>query len=56
MILALIIAVPALITAVARPGAGAIWSQLSALVLMASAGLVGQLGPSQWITQAILQN
>ncbi len=41
MILFLIIAVPALITSISRPGAGAIWSQLSALVLMAPAGLIG---------------
>ena len=39
MILALIIAVPALISMVTTPGA--LWSQTSALVLMAPAGLVG---------------
>ncbi|HEV2992754.1 MAG TPA: hypothetical protein VG759_30255 [Candidatus Angelobacter sp.] len=41
MILALIIAVPALISMFSRPGAGALWSQISALVLMAPSGLVG---------------
>ena len=41
MILALIIAVPALISMVTRPGVGALWSQTAALVLMAPAGLVG---------------
>jgi hypothetical protein len=41
IILALIIAVPALISIVTRPGAGALWSQTAALVLMAPAGLVG---------------
>jgi hypothetical protein len=41
MILALIIAVPALISIVTRPGAGALWSQTSALVFMAPASLVG---------------
>jgi hypothetical protein len=39
MILTLIIAVPALISMVTSPGA--LWSQASALVLMAPAGLVG---------------
>ena len=41
MILALIIAVPALISMFSRPGTGALWSQVSALVLMAPSGLVG---------------
>jgi hypothetical protein len=39
--LALIIAVPALISMVTRPGAGALWSPASALVFMAPAGLAG---------------
>jgi hypothetical protein len=41
IIVALIIAVPALISIITRPGAGALWSQTAALVLMAPAGLVG---------------
>ncbi|HEV3036665.1 MAG TPA: hypothetical protein VHA33_02660 [Candidatus Angelobacter sp.] len=40
MMLALIIAVPALISML-NPGGGTVWSQISALVLMAPSGLVG---------------
>lgn len=40
MMLALIIAVPALISML-KPGGGALWSQISALVLMAPSGVVG---------------
>ena len=41
MLLALIIAIPAAATLISRPGQGAIWSQLSALVLMSPAALIG---------------
>jgi hypothetical protein len=41
IILVPIIAVPALISIVTRPGAGALWSQTASLVVMAPAGLVG---------------
>jgi len=41
IILALIIAVPALASMVARPGQGALWSQTAALAFMAPASLVG---------------
>jgi hypothetical protein len=41
MLLALIIAIPAAITLISRPGQGAIWSQLSALILMSPAALIG---------------
>ena len=41
ILLAVIIAVPALISILTRPGAGALWSQTAALVLMAPASLVG---------------
>ena len=39
--LAAMIAIGALISLLARPGAGAIWSQVSALLLMSPAALVG---------------
>ena len=41
LLLAAIIAVGALVSLFARPGAGAIWSQVAALLLMAPAALVG---------------
>jgi hypothetical protein len=41
LLLAAIIAVGALVSLLARPGAGAIWSQVSALLFMAPAALVG---------------
>jgi hypothetical protein len=41
LLLAAIIAAGALFSLLARPGAGAIWSQVSALLLMAPAALVG---------------
>ena len=41
LLLAAIMAAAALVSLLARPGAGAIWSQLSALLLMAPAALVG---------------
>lgn len=48
MLLALIIAIPAVVTLITRPGQGAIWSQLSALILMSPAALVGDwLGKSR---------
>jgi len=39
--LALLIGLVALVSLVSRPGAGAIWSQLAALALMAPAAVVG---------------
>jgi hypothetical protein len=41
ILLAAIIGIPAIITLISRPGAGAIWSQTSALVLMSPAALIG---------------
>ena len=41
LLLAAVIAAGALFSLLARPGAGAIWSQVSALLLMAPAALVG---------------
>ena len=41
LLLAAVIATGALVSLLARPGAGAIWSQVSALLLMAPASLVG---------------
>jgi hypothetical protein len=41
ILLAAIIAIPAAITLISRPGQGAIWSQASALVLMSPAALIG---------------
>jgi len=41
LLLAAIIAAGALFSLLARPGAGAIWSQVSTLLLMAPAALVG---------------
>jgi len=41
LLLAAVIATGALISLIARPGAGAIWSQVSALLLMSPAALVG---------------
>jgi hypothetical protein len=41
MLLTLIIAIPAVATLITRPGQGAIWSQLSALILMSPAALIG---------------
>lgn len=41
LVLAFIIAVPAAITLVSRPGEGAVWSQTAALLLMAPAALMG---------------
>ena len=41
MMLALIIAIPAALTLITRPGQGAIWSQLSALLLMSPAAIIG---------------
>jgi len=41
MVLACIIAVPAAITVISRPGQGAVWSQMAALFLMAPAALIG---------------
>jgi hypothetical protein len=41
LLLAAMIAAGALFSLLARPGAGAIWSQVSALLLMAPAALVG---------------
>lgn len=41
ILLAIIIAVPALTTLISRPGEGAIWSQTAALLLMTPATLVG---------------
>jgi len=40
-VLACIIAVPAAITVISRPGEGAVWSQTAALFLMAPAALMG---------------
>lgn len=51
MLLALIIAIPAIVTLIQRPGAGAIWSQLSALILMSPAALVGD-----WIRKSRKKN
>lgn len=47
ILLGLIIAIPAVITLVRPPGQGAVWSQLSALVLMAPAALIGD-----WLRKA----
>lgn len=41
ILLAVIIAVPALITLITRPGQGAAWSAASALLLLAPAAVVG---------------
>jgi hypothetical protein len=41
LLLAAIIAIPAIITAITRPGQGAIWSQMAALLLMSPAALFG---------------
>ena len=41
LVLACIIAVPAAITVISRPGEGAVWSQTAALFLMAPAALMG---------------
>jgi len=41
LLLAAIIAIPAAITAITRPGEGAIWSQMFALILMSPAALFG---------------
>ncbi|HEY6350551.1 MAG TPA: hypothetical protein VI636_14180 [Candidatus Angelobacter sp.] len=41
LLLAAIIAIPATITVITRPGEGAIWSQMFALILMSPAALFG---------------
>jgi hypothetical protein len=41
LVLACIIAVPAAITVISRPGEGAVWSQTATLFLMAPAALLG---------------
>lgn len=41
LLLAAIIAIPAIITAITRPGEGSIWSQMTALLLMSPAALFG---------------
>lgn len=41
LLLAAIIAIPAIITAISRPGEGAIWSQMFALILMSPAAVIG---------------
>ncbi|HEY6251165.1 MAG TPA: hypothetical protein VI685_14495 [Candidatus Angelobacter sp.] len=41
LLLAAIIAIPAIITAIRRPGEGAVWSQMFALVLMSPTALFG---------------
>lgn len=41
LLLAAIIAIPAIITAISRPGEGAIWSQMFALLVMSPAAIFG---------------
>src|SRR5579872_900648 len=48
VLLAAIIALPAAITLIGRPGQGAIWSQAAALVLMAPAALIGDWLRGKW--------